>query len=302
MGRLTVGKTYFGRNREPNSRVRIKEDTMTVALLQYTKPLAGIAALGFLTACSGDLTGGNMHPVKLSFTTHTGAAVSANRVAADLVVGAADELVLQRVQLVLRKIELDRTGTADCVGEIENDDDNGADDHSGPREEGCEEVIRDPILIDVPVDDALHPVITVPLPAGTFSELEAKLAPARETSTQFNATNPDLVGNSVRVVGTFKGTPFVFRSRVRAKLEMEFDPPLVIDETTKNATISLDVRKWFLNSSGALIDPSAAPAGSSNLLQIENNIRRSFHAFEDDDERGEDHHEGHNGNDDGEHD
>ena len=274
---------------------------MTHSLLQYTRPLAGIAALGFSVACSGDLTGGNMHPVKLSFTTNGAIARSANRVAADLVVGTAGELVLQKVQLVLRKIELDRTGTADCTGEIENEDDNGDDDRSGRREEGCEQVIRDPILIDVPVDDALHPVITVPLPAGSFAELEAKLAPARERSTQFNAANPDLVGKSVRVVGTFKGAPFVFTSSVRSKLEMEFDPPLVVDETTKNATISLDVRKWFLNSSGAAIDPSAAPAGSNNLALIENNIRRSFHAFEDDDERGEDHHEGHNGNDDGEH-
>jgi len=274
---------------------------MTHSLLQYTRPLAGIAALGFSVACSGDLTGGNMHPVKLSFTTNGAIARSANRVAADLVVGTAGELVLQKVQLVLRKIELDRTGTADCTGEIENEDDNGDDDRSGRREEGCEQVIRDPILIDVPVDDALHPVITVPLPAGSFAELEAKLAPARERSTQFNAANPDLVGKSVRVVGTFKGAPFVFKSSVRSKLEMEFDPPLVVDETTKNATISLDVRKWFLNSSGAAIDPSAAPAGSNNLALIENNIRRSFHAFEDDDERGEDHHEGHNGNDDGEH-
>ncbi len=274
---------------------------MTHSLLQYTRLLAGIAALGFSVACSGDLTGGNMHPVKLSFTTNASIAGSANGVAADLVVGTADELVLQKVQLVLRKIELDRTGTADCTGEIDDEDDDVNDDHSGRGKEGCEEVIRDPILIDVPVDDALHPVITVPLPAGTFSELEAKLAPARETSTQFNAANSDLVGKSVRVAGTFKGAPFVFTSSVRSKLEMEFDPPLVIDETTKNATISLDVRKWFLNSSGAVIDPSAAPAESINRAQIENNIRRSFHAFEDDDERGEDHHEGHNGNDDGEH-
>ena len=274
---------------------------MTHSIIQYTRPLAGIAALGFSVACSGDLTGGNMHPVKLSFTTNAAIAGSGNRVAADLVVGTAGELVLQRVQLVIRKLELDRTGTADCTGEIENEDDNGNDDRSGRREEGCEEVIRDPILIDVPVDDALHPVITVPLPAGTFSELEAKLAPARETSTQFNAANPDLVGRSVRVVGTFKGTPFVFTSSVRSKLEMEFDPPLVVDETTRNATISLDVRKWFLSSSGGAIDPSAAAAGSDNLARIENNIRRSFHAFEDDDERGEDHHDGHNGNDDGEH-
>lgn len=288
---------------------------MNVRLLKYTTPLAGIAALGFLTACSGDLTGGNTHLVKLSFTTNAAvAAASANRVAADFVVGPANELVLQKVQLVLRKIELDRAGTTDCVGEIEDegDDDNrnGGDnsgpgssnsgrgsDNSGRDDDDCEEVFRDPILIDVPVDDALHPIITVPLPEGTFSELEAKLGPARVSDATFNAANPDLVGKSVRVVGTFNGIPFVFTSRVRANLELDFDPPLVIDATTKNATVSLDVRKFFLKSSGAVIDPSTATLGSSNLAQIENNIRRAFHAFEDDDERGEDNHRGHSGKD-----
>ena len=286
---------------------------MQLRFLQHTKPLAGIAALGFLAACSGDLTGGDRHPVKLSFTTNsTVGAGAATRVAADLVVGTANELVLQKVQLVLRRIELDRAGTADCVGEIEDegDDDNrNGGDNSGPGsnnsgrrgdDHDCEEVFRDPILIDVPVDDALHPIITVPLPAGTFSELEAKLGPARVSDAAFNGANPDLVGKSIRVVGTFKGAPFVFTSRVRANLELDFDPPLVVDETTKNATVSLDVRKFFLDRFGAVIDPSTAIPGSSNLLQIETNIRRSFHAFEDDEERGEDNHRGHNGNDDGE--
>ena len=47
-----------------------------------------------------------------------------------------------------------------------------------------------------------------------------------------------------------------------------------------NATVAIDVRKWFLNPDGTVIDPTTATAGSMNLLQIENNIRRSFHAFE----------------------
>ena len=86
---------------------------------------------------------------------------------------------------------------------------------------------------------------------------------------------------------------------VRANLEMEFDPPLVIDATTRNTTVAIDVRKWFLNSSNAVIDPTTATPGTTNLALIENSIRRSFHAFEDNEERGEDHHEGHDGNDDG---
>ena len=270
--------------------------------LQLIRPLGGISALTILASCSSDLTGGNRHNVQLSFTTDATVTSAANRVAADLVVGANSELVLQKVQLVLGKLELDERGAADCVGEVEDQNDEHGDEvgeNAGTAE--CEDVALDPVLVDVPVDDALHPVINVPLPAGTFSQLEAKLEPARDRFTTFNAANPNLVGKSVRVEGTFNGTSFVFTSPVRAKLEMEFDPPLVIDETTRNATVAIDVRKWFLNADGSVIDPSTATPGSVNLLQIENNIRRSFHAFEDDDERGEDNHEGHNGNDDGEH-
>ena len=268
---------------------------MIALRIQYTRPLAGIAALITLAACSSDLTGGNMHPVQLSFTTNATVTAAANRVAADLVVGQDNELVIQKVQLVFGRIELDRTGGADCVAEDES-----GDDHPNGGEE-CEDVSRSPLLVDVPVDDALHPVINIPLAAGTYRELEARLRPARDNATDFNTANPNLVGKSVRVEGTFKGAPFVFTSSVNAKLEMEFDPPLVIDETTKNATVSIDVSKWFLNSSGQAIDPTTGTQGT-NMSQIENNIRRSFHAFEDDNERGEDHHEGHNGNDDGGHD
>ncbi|HEX9084294.1 MAG TPA: hypothetical protein VF836_06120, partial [Gemmatimonadaceae bacterium] len=220
---------------------------MTRYLIQYTTPIAGIAALSILAGCSSDLTGGNRHPVQISFTTNTTTtSAAANRVAADLVVGPNSELVLQKVQLVFRKIELDRSGSADCVGDAESDD-----DHANMGDD-CEDVSRNPLLVDVPVDDALHPVINIPLAAGTFSELEAKLAPAKDQATDFNTANPNLVGKSVRVEGTFKGTPFVFTSPVRARLEMGFDPPLVIDETTKNATVAIDVRNWFLTSNGAV--------------------------------------------------
>jgi hypothetical protein len=263
------------------------------------KPLAGIAALSLMAACSSDLTGGNMHPVQLSFTTKTAISGSANRVAADLVVGPANDLTLKRVQLVFRKLELDQDGTANCTAEADDDlnDDSEHSDmrHDGNADEECETVVSAPILVDVPLDDALHPVIKVPLPAGQFRELEAKLGPARSSSTTFNADNPNLVGHSVRVEYTLGTSPtlLVFTSNVRSKLEMEFEPALVVDQITKNATINVDVRNWFLTSTGAVIDPSTATSGSANLRLIESNIRRSFHAFEDDHERGEDRHEGH---------
>jgi hypothetical protein len=264
---------------------------MNVRSRHGIKPVASVIALAALAACSGDLTGANKQLVKLSFTTNTSSIpASAIRMSPNLVVGPAGDLVLTKVQVVIGKIELDRTGSADCVAEIEA----AGDDHAHIGSE-CEDVSRDPVLVDIPVDATLHPVLNVPVSEGTYSELEAKLEPARDNATAFNAANPNLVGKSVRVEGTYKGVPFVFTSSARTSLEMSFDPPLVVDATTKNATVSLDVGKWFLDASGAVIDPSTAAAGSANLQRIEDNIHRTFHAFEDEHESGIDDHSGHDG-------
>ena len=242
------------------------------------KSIAGALALAILGACSSDLTGANRQPVKFSFTTKTSSAAAAGiRMSPDLVVGSAGDLVLTKVQLVVDKLELNQNDATSCVAEIES----SGDDHGEAGDE-CEDVSRDPMLVDIPVDATVHSVVTVPLAPGTYTKLEAKLERA-----------PYQVGKSVRVEGTYKGTPFVFTSAVNAELEMEFNPPLVIDATTTNATVSIDVSKWFLDSSGAAIDPSTATPGSSALQRIEDSIRRSFHAFEDDNEDGDDNDDGH---------
>jgi hypothetical protein len=257
----------------------------------YNFKLAGVVALSTLAACSSDLAGTNRQPVRLSFTTNvTGASAAGIRMSPDLIVGAAGDLVLTKVQVVVGKIELDQNDQTNCVSEIEA----SGDDHASVGHE-CEDVSRDPVLIDIPVDAAVHSVINVPLAKGTYTKLEAKLEPAGDNATAFNAANQKLVGKSVRVEGTYKGTPFVFTSAVRAGLEMEFNPPLVIDATTQNATVTLDVAKWFLDGSGAVIDPNTATAGSSALQTIEDNIRRSFHAFEDNNESGVDDNTEHHG-------
>lgn len=258
----------------------------------FTKTLYYTAAILSLVACSSDLTGTNKKTVQISFTTNaTSVAATGVRMSPDITVGEAGDLVLSKVQVVVDKIELNENDETSCVGEIEE---HGDDDHAEAGEE-CEDVARDPVLVDIPVDAAAHTVLSVPLTPGTYRKLEAKLEPARGDATGFNTSNPNLVGKSVRVEGTFKGTPFVFTSAVRSGLEMEFDPPLVIDATTTNATVSIDVAKWFLDRNGNAIDPSSATAGSEALSQIEDNIRRSFHAFEDDDRSGENDRSEHHG-------
>jgi hypothetical protein len=265
---------------------------MTVQFLRNIKPLAGLVAIAAIAACS-DSTSASLHPVKLNVTTKVASGPAAfSRIAADLTVGNST-LVLQKVELVVDKLELNENESTSCVAEIEA----SGDDHGEAGEE-CEDVDRDPMLLSIPVDDQLHTVLNIPLPAGTFSKLEAKLEPARDDATAFNTANAGLVGKSVRVTGTF-GNPavaFTFTSSVRTGLEMSFDPALVIDGTTAtNATVSIDVAKWFIDSSNgnAVIDPNTATPGSAALQKIEDNIRRSFHAFEDDHESGIDDHEGH---------
>ena len=257
------------------------------------KPLLFSALLLSVAACASDLTGTNKQTVQLSFTTKApGVAASGIRLSPDILVGQNGDLVLTKIQVVVDKIELNENEATSCVGDIDDNSEDLRDDHGDDAEE-CEEIARDPVLIDVPVDDAAHTVLSVPLTQGTFSKLEAKLEPSRNAT--FDAANPNLVGKSVRVEGTFKGTPFVFTSAVRSSLEMEFAPPLVIDANTTNATVSIDVRKWFLDRDGNVIDPTTATAGTESLSQIEDNIRRSFHAFEDDDHSGEDDHDEHRG-------
>jgi hypothetical protein len=260
---------------------------MTVHFLQNIKPLAGVALVSAIAACSSDVTSSNLHPVKLSFASSVSSPASTSAPRSSLAVGSAGNFTITKVQLVLDKIELNDDEARSCVAEIEA----SGDDHGEAGSE-CEDVSRDPVLVDVPVDGTLKAALNVPLAAGSYSKLEAKLEPARDNATAFNAANTNLVGKSVRVEGTFgdAATPFVFTSAVRAGLEMSFNPPLVIDATTTNATVSIDVSKWFLDSSNNVIDPTTATPGSAALQRIEDNIRRSFHAFKDDDESGTDDH------------
>lgn len=259
------------------------------ARYSIAKPLFISATILTLAACSSDVTGSNMKTVQLSFTTNASSvAATGIRMSPDITVGPNNDLVLSKIQVVVDKIELNENEASSCVSEIEN----SGSDHGEAGQE-CEDVARDPVLIDIPVDNAAHTVLSVPLTPGTFSKLEAKLEPSR--STAFDGANPNMAGKSVRVEGTFKGTAFVFTSAVRSSLEMAFNPPLVIDATTTNATVSIDVAKWFLDRNGNVIDPTTATAGTESLSQIEDNIRRSFHAFEDDDHSGEDDHTEHHG-------
>ena len=95
---------------------------------------------------------------------------------------------------------------------------------------------------------------------------------------------------SVRVEGTFDGTPFVYSGSPNASLELSFDPPITVGSTATTVTVHVSIDRWFTDRNGNLIDPATANAGGANEKLVSDNVRRSFHAFEDDEHHGDDGH------------
>jgi hypothetical protein len=266
--------------------------------------LISLTAGAALTACSGDSTSPNASgrsPVTVSFATASTTSASADRISAN---GApstssagADALVITKAQLVVRRVELQRVGATCASDEAAGDDDHGVDEHE------CAELELAPSLIDLPINSSVATALNVAVPAGSYSSLEAKIAPVGprnghegKGSTAFLTAHPDLAGVSVRVEGTFNGKAFVYTGSPNAKIETEFDPPLAVTENSgANITFNVDLTNWFKTPTGAFIDPSTASAGSFNALLIDANIRRSFRAFRDNDHDGHEDHDSSSG-------
>lgn len=226
-----------------------------------------------LAGCS-DSTSPEAFRVSLSLAA-SGPAASVNRIvtAQDITLNdGTSELVLTRVALVLREIELERVSAEDCL----DDDD-------------CEEFETGPVLLELPLDGTVTTAVTVDVPADTYDELEFEIhKPESSDDAAFIAANPDFSGVSIRVEGTFDGNAFVYTTDLDAEQEIELDPPLMVGETESvNLTLRLDVTTWFENG-GTLVDPATANDGGANEGLVENNIEQSIDVFEDDDRDGDD--------------
>lgn len=233
----------------------------------------GVLALGVLAACRDSTSPGTMRPLKLSFSTQTGRAslsgASDFGASRTIVVGTAGELVITKAQIVLDDIELSPSEGVNCNGKGEN---------------GCQELDHDAIVVDLPVVTGTNAVLTIPIAEGTYSELEAEIKPAERGIPG----RPEFDGKSVRVEGTYKGAPFVYSASVKSDFNLKFNPPLVISSNSKNITVNVDMSKWFLGTGGVAIDPATAGVGGVNAALLVANIKASFRAFRDDNERGDD--------------
>ena len=252
------------------------------ASIRFTSALS-LLSLASLAAC-GDSTGtAGSGPMSLSFSTVPAASATASSASLAVTVAPASPIVITKAQLVISKSELARIG-ASCVSST-----------TTTTESDCPDLKLGPMLIDLPLDATAKGVLAVNLPAGSYQQFEAKIdAVMNETegdpalSAAFLAANPQFRGVSVRVEGTYNGQPFVYTSAAEGELELTFNPALVVDGSGGNLTVHVDLSSWFKNTDGTTIDPRSATAGTAAKETVDNNIKRSFDVFEDDDRDGRD--------------
>jgi hypothetical protein len=248
-----------------------------------TRPvLLSVAALAttVLAACDA---GGPSTSAQVNFSVATQPAASASSGSSETFTDGSNTLVIDRVQLVLREIELKRIeATTSC-------DDSGHD--------ACERLELGPILLDLPLGaGGVAHSFTVPITAGSYDEVEFEIHPPSDDDTPdaaFVQAHPDFAGVSVQVDGTFNGVGFSYTSDLSAEEEIELSPPLTVAESaTADLTLLVDLDRWFRDGAGVLVDPATANVGLANESLVESNIRATLHAFEDENHDGTDDHHG----------
>jgi hypothetical protein len=248
---------------------------------------ASLALLALAANACSDA--GPSSSTQFSFNLATQAGPAASRGTAFGVVGTPETftdgtntLVISRVELVVREIELHRAGvTADCSS-------GGSGD--------CEELEFGPLLVDVPLGTpGAARNFSVQLAPGTYDKLELKIhtpSSARDDDASFVQQHPDLAGVSVRVTGTYNNGPeFTYTGNLEAEMEFALNPALTASETgATDLTLFVNLDTWFRGTGSALIDPLTANPGQPNESLVEQNIRNSLEAFEDEDHDGRDDH------------
>jgi hypothetical protein len=246
--------------------------------------LTSVAALATIVLAACDAGGPSTSAqVNFSVATQPSAAAATGTGSSESFTDGSNTLVIDRVQLVVREIELKRVEATTSCGESGHD--------------GCERLELGPILLDLPLGaGGVAHSFTVPVTAGSYDEVELEIHPASHDDTPdaaFVQAHPELAGVSVQVDGTFNGVGFSYTSDLGAEEEIELRPALTVAESrTADLTLLVDLDRWFRTGAGLLIDPATANAGLANESLVESNIRATLHAFEDENHDGTDDHHG----------
>jgi len=231
-------------------------------------------ALGVLILTIGGCSDSEMGDVSLQLATRSPASVAAGAPGQLVVTAGSDEIVVDEVVLVLRKVRLDGAPTASCPEDGEGDSQ-------------CALLRLGPVLFDLPLSEGAEPIFTATVPVGTYSGMKFQIHRPTDANddADFLAVNPELEGISIRVLGSYNGTPFTFASDLTEVEDVLLtDPVEVVAEGELQVTLQVDVAGWFANEGGTgLVDPAQANDGGPFESLVERQIRESFRAFHDGD-------------------
>jgi hypothetical protein len=245
-----------------------------------------VLGAALLVAACSDSTGPNSQAgVSLSFAAPSlGAApaspgMSMSIAAIDLTDGQGNTLTLDRVEIVLREIELQRQSAPGCDNLPDNDD--------------CEKFEAGPVLLDLPLDGTVETMVSIAPDPDVYDEVEFeihKISSSDQEDAAFRTAHPDFAGKSIRVQGSFNGQPFTYETDLDVEQEFDLSPPLTVGTETAagtNVTIMVDVDAWFRDLSGTLVNPQDGNKGGQHESLVKENIKQSIEAFEDHDSDGE---------------
>jgi hypothetical protein len=173
----------------------------------------------------------------------------------------ANGIVLNRVRVVIRKVELEKAGTLEM-----------------------DEIASGPYLLDLSgtsLDSGgVAKVLEASFTPGTYSEIKLEIHKPEPGEIGVNGDLTAMIAANASIIadGTIDGANFSFATAVSA--EQKFEGNLVLNNGS-NLTLDVDPSTWFTSSAGRL-DPTVA----TNRSQIESNIQSSFKAFKDDDHDG----------------
>jgi hypothetical protein len=231
-----------------------------------------LAALTGLGAC-GTTDSTRLANVQVSFATQRPGPALHRTALGDTIAEGGDTLVITRAEIVLREIELKRVEQADCTSDA------------------CERFETGPVLVDLPLTAGIRQQFAVDVPAGSYNEIEFDIHKPDDGDPQdqaFVAAHPAFADISVRVTGTFNGQAFTYTSDLNVEQELALSPALVIVDAASatNLTILVDIRTWFRDEAGTLVNPAQANKDGPFESIVRNRIQDSVEAFEDDDHDG----------------
>ena len=224
--------------------------------------VGAVGVAGVVAACDDATSTEDRRQASLSF--HVTSAASASLVTPavlELVVNGNNGRVVdvQSVDIVFSEITFEGR-------DVDVNDDDDSDSDSDSEHEGNERFRVGAATVALPLEGGVITPFTGTLPVGTFSRLE-------------------MDAEFARIRGTVDGQPFDVTVEIDKELEIEFSPPLVIDDSPDpvNVSVNIDVASWFLTSTGAAIDPRQLPTDATLREEFRQRVKTSFRAFEDED-------------------